>query len=62
MTDLTDKSAGLIDWNLNKAGKSIYPSTIGAPAKGLTQVTLEIIRYGRRYSFNYVFSGIGMKY
>ena len=61
-TDLTDKSAGLMDWTKRKDGAATYPATIGALPNGLTQVELTIERYGRLYVFNYTFSGCGLKY
>lgn len=62
VNDLSDKSAGLKDWTQNMSGGGTYPPAVGALPVGLTQVTLVIRRYGREYSFNYTFSGCGLKY
>ena len=60
--DLTPGGGNLHPWNATFAGNAVVPPTMGGAPKGLTQVDLIVERNGRRYHFNYVFSGVGMRY
>jgi hypothetical protein len=62
VTDLTDAGGKLKDWDKRKDGASIIPVNLGAPPSGLTEVELTIHHYSRSYTFNYTFSGVGLKY
>jgi type II secretory pathway pseudopilin PulG len=62
VTDLTDNGGLLKDWNQRKDGAGVYPKTVGEPLKGLTDVELTVRHNGRSYTFNYTFSGVGLKY
>ncbi|MCW8131115.1 MAG: hypothetical protein KIS92_12270, partial [Planctomycetota bacterium] len=50
------------DWDKRRDGASVIPSGMGAAPLPLKQVELTIIRGTRAYKFNYIFSGVGLKY
>jgi hypothetical protein len=49
-------------WDQTLSGAPAVPSAMGNSPKGLTQVELTIERGGRPYKFNFVFSGVGVRY
>lgn len=49
-------------WDQRRDGSSVIPSTMGTGPQALKQVQLTISRGARLYRFNYIFSGVGLKY
>jgi hypothetical protein len=52
---------GMVDWDRRGDGGSVVPAGMN-PTQPLTNVELKITRGARRYPFNYVFSGVGLRY
>lgn len=49
-------------WTERRDGANVIPGALGAGPQALKQVELTIVRGTRAYKFNYIFSGVGLKY
>lgn len=49
-------------WDQRRDGSAVIPTTMGNGPLALKQVQLTISRGARMYRFNYLFSGVGLKY
>jgi Tfp pilus assembly protein PilV len=52
----------VLDWDQRSDGGNAVPSALGSAPDGLVEVELTIYRGARSYKFNYIFSGVGLKY
>lgn len=59
--DLTNP-ANLRNWDQRLDNANIIAASMGSAPANLTQVELIVTRAGRSYRFNYVFSGVGVRY
>jgi hypothetical protein len=51
-----------LKWDLRSDGGSAVPGALGAAPDSLVEVELTVFRGARSYKFNYIFSGVGLKY
>ncbi len=57
-----DSTKPALDWDVKGDGSALLPAAVGAAPPPLTEVELTIARGVRKYRFNYVFAGVGLKY
>ncbi len=56
-----DATQAPVEWDKTLGGSSAIPPAMGS-ISDLTNVELSIVRGARRYKFNYIFSGVGIKH
>ena len=59
---LANNNTELHNWDQRVDGSTVIPSAMGSAPRGLVEVELTIYRGARTYRFNYIFSGVGLKY